>query len=84
MAAPASPANAGVGVYLRNEAIQFCLPHGAPVFLCPSCQRALHYEGSHSIGRGDTDIDLSDSYVCPAGCGNYEYVRRTHRLRLTD
>jgi hypothetical protein len=84
MAAPASPANAGIGAYLRNEAIQFCLPHSAPVFLCPSCQCALHYEGSRSTSRSDSDIDLSDSYVCPAGCGNYEYERRTHRLRVTD
>ena len=60
------------------------LPHGAPVFLCPSCECPLHYEGSHASDVSDALIDLKDYYRCPAGCGVYEHERRTHRLRLLD
>jgi hypothetical protein len=70
--------------YVTEDALPFRLRHGAPVFLCPSCQCTLRYEGSHGEVGGDRTADLSDSYSCPAGCASYEYVRRTHRLRIAD
>jgi hypothetical protein len=65
-----------------TDALQFLLPEGAPAFLCPSCQCRLHYVGSRSNLTPDSEV--SDRYVCPAGCGAYEYVRRTHRMRGTE
>ena len=55
-------------------------PAGAPGFLCPSCDRPLHYVGSHASDP-DRMSDLTDHYACPAGCGTYEYERQTHRVR---
>ncbi|MBZ5557585.1 MAG: hypothetical protein LAO77_09970 [Acidobacteriia bacterium] len=59
-------------------------PAGAPGFFCPSCECPLHYEGSHASDRSGRLSDLTDHYICPAGCGTYEYERHTHRLRLLD
>jgi hypothetical protein len=59
-------------------------PHGAPGFLCPSCECPLHYERSHANDRSDRLADLSDYYRCPAGCGTFEYERHRHRLRLLE
>lgn len=55
-------------------------PAGAPGFLCPSCDRPLHYESSHAADR-DSLRDLTDRYACPAGCGAFEFERRSHRVR---
>ena len=66
---------------LLSDPLQFRLPDGAPVFLCPSCQCRLHYVGSRPAVDGERALDLLDRYTCPAGCGAYEYVRQTHRLR---
>ncbi len=60
------------------------LPAGAPGFLCPSCECPLHYEESKATDRGTAPSELSDYYRCPAGCGNFEYERHRHRLRLIE
>lgn len=69
---------------LASQPLEPRLPHGAPGFLCPSCECPLHYEGSHASRRGDTLKDLSDYYRCPAGFGTFEYERDRHRLRLLE
>ena len=70
--------------YLAMQAVQSRLPIGAPGFLCPYCDCPLRYEGSHSDADSDRPIDQSDRYMCPAGCGTYEYVRQTHRMHVVQ
>ena len=57
-------------------------PGSVPGFFCPSCEVALHYEGSGGNDGKEGLADFSDYYRCPAGCGNFEYERHRHRLRL--
>jgi hypothetical protein len=62
------------------------LPANAPAFLCPRCQCRLEYVGSHTEADAapadaEQPIELADRYQCPMGCGSYEFVRETHRLR---
>lgn len=59
-------------------------PHTALVFLCPSCDCALEYEGSRASGSRYALADLNDYFRCPAGCGTFEHERRTHRMRLFE
>jgi hypothetical protein len=64
--------------------LQANVPHTALVFLCPSCECALEYEGTRASGAGAQPADLSDYFRCPAGCGTFEHERRTHRMRLVE
>jgi predicted RNA-binding Zn-ribbon protein involved in translation (DUF1610 family) len=65
-----------------SQPLEASLPAGAPVFLCPSCECPLEYEGSHPIVRANSPADLSDRYRCPAGCGIFEHDRHGHRFRI--
>jgi hypothetical protein len=62
------------------------VPHTALVFLCPSCECPLEYQGSHAAdsGHADTPAHLNDYYRCPAGCGTFEHERQRHRFRLVE
>jgi hypothetical protein len=54
--------------------------HTARVFLCPSCDSRLEYQGTH-VEESGVPADLTDYYQCPTGCGAFEYERKRHRLR---
>jgi CheY-like chemotaxis protein len=56
-----------------------------PELLCPSCNRWLAYEHSHSGGINDRHPEQWDYYVCSASCGTFQYRQRTRKLRrVTD
>jgi hypothetical protein len=59
------------------------VPHTALVFLCPSCESALEYQGSH-LEDPSAPTALTDYFRCPVGCGTFEYERQRHHLRLLD
>ena len=58
-------------------------PPAAPslVLFCPSCDRRLRYERSHSGGVSNRDPEQWDDYTCPASCGTFQYRQRTRTLR---
>ena len=60
------------------------VPHTALVFLCPSCECALEYDGSRAGEGSEGPSDLTDYFTCPAGCGTFEHERRAHRMRLVE
>src|SRR5262245_28464995 len=59
------------------------VPRTARVFLCPSCDSRLEYQGSH-VEKFGVPADLTDYYQCPTGCGAFEYERKRHRLRHAE
>jgi len=52
-----------------------------PALVCPACDRTLVYQRSHIGGVNERLIEQWDYFVCPAGCGTFEYRARTRRLR---
>lgn len=59
-------------------------PKSPPVLSCPSCDRALKYEQSHVGGVSDRHPEQWDYFVCPGGCGTFQYRQRTRRVRRVD
>ena len=56
-------------------------PTSPPVLSCPSCERALTYDRSHVGGVSDRHPEQWDYFVCPGGCGVFQYRHRTRRVR---
>lgn len=59
-------------------------PKSPPALSCPSCDRALKYEQSHVGGVSDRHPEQWDYFVCPGGCGTFQYRQRTRRVRRVD
>lgn len=59
-------------------------PQAPPVLSCPSCDRALKYEHSHVGGVSDRHPEQWDYFVCPGGCGTFQYRQRTRRVRRVE
>jgi CheY-like chemotaxis protein len=59
-------------------------PMAPPVLCCPSCDRALKYERSHVGGVSDHHPEQWDYFVCPSGCGAFQYRQRTRRVRRVE
>lgn len=59
-------------------------PLPAPALSCPSCDRALKYEHSHIGGVSDRYPEQWDYFICPTGCGVFQYRQRTRRVRHMD
>lgn len=56
-------------------------PLAPPTLTCPSCDAALTYEQSHVGGVNERAAEQWDLFVCPIGCGRFEYRQRTRRVR---
>ena len=59
-------------------------PTSPPVLSCPSCDCALTYEHSHIGGVSDRHPEQWDYFVCPGGCGEFQYRQRTRRVRRVE
>ena len=59
-------------------------PKPPPVLSCPSCDRALTYEHSHVGGVSDRHPEQWDYFICPGGCGVFQYRQRTRRVRRVE
>ena len=59
-------------------------PMPPPALSCPSCDHALKYEQSHVGGVSDRHPEQWDYFVCPGGCGVFQYRQRTRRVRRVD
>ena len=59
-------------------------PTSPPVLSCPSCDHALKYEKSHVGGVSDRHPEQWDYFVCPSGCGVFQYRQRTRRVRRVE
>jgi DNA-binding response OmpR family regulator len=55
-------------------------PLEPPAIRCPSCDRALTYEGSQ-IGGVPSAREQWDYYRCRGGCATFQYRHRTRKLR---
>jgi len=55
-------------------------PLEPPAIRCPSCDRALTYEGSQ-IGGVPSATEQWDYYRCRGGCATFQYRHRTRKLR---
>jgi CheY-like chemotaxis protein len=56
-------------------------PTDPPPLWCPSCHSPLTYEISHVGGVSARLPEQWDDYLCPHGCGRFQYRRRTRKLR---
>jgi len=58
-------------------------PPGAPPSLdCPSCRRPLVYQRSHlTKAPSAPPREQWDYFICPGGCGDFQYRHRTGGLR---
>ena len=56
-------------------------PLGPPPLRCPSCDNPLNYEMSHVGGVSARLPEQWDYYLCPHGCGRFQYRPRTRKLR---
>jgi CheY-like chemotaxis protein len=56
-------------------------PLRPPELLCPSCDGPLHYERSHIGGVSSKHAEQWDYFLCPRGCGTFQYRERTRKLR---
>lgn len=57
-------------------------PAAPPQLDCPGCRRPLVYQRSH-LGKSPAERqrEQRDYYVCPGGCGHFQYRHRTGGLR---
>jgi DNA-binding response OmpR family regulator len=55
-----------------------------PSLPCPSCDRSLHYEYSHTGGVNATQSEQWDYYECRGGCGTFQFRHRTNKLRRVN
>jgi DNA-binding response OmpR family regulator len=68
----------------RSARFETTTPPAAPAQLsCSSCDSALTYQQSY-VGGVATKTEQWDYFECPAGCGTFQYRRRTGRLRRSD
>jgi hypothetical protein len=58
-------------------------PIDPPTLVCPQCDQPLAYEYSHIGGVSERHSEQWDYYVCPSGCGTFQYRQRTRKLRKT-
>jgi len=56
-------------------------PMDPPALRCPACDSPLNYEISHVGGVSARLPEQWDYYLCPHGCGRFQYRRRTRKLR---
>ena len=56
-------------------------PSPPPPLRCDSCNAALEYVHSHIGGVSSKYPEQWDYFMCPAGCGHFEYRVRTRKLR---
>jgi DNA-binding response OmpR family regulator len=56
-------------------------PLAPPTLKCPSCDAMLAYDHSHIGGVSERNMEQWDYFVCPRGCGTFQYRQRTRRLR---
>ena len=57
-------------------------PAAPPQLDCPGCRRPLVYQRSHLWkSPADGQREQWDYYVCPGGCGHFQYRHRTGGLR---
>ena len=52
-----------------------------PTLVCPSCDKPLRYEYSHTGGVNAQQNEQWDYFVCPSGCGTFQFRHRTNKLR---
>lgn len=56
-------------------------PSAPPELRCEVCDAKLEYVRSHIGGVSIKHLEQWDYYVCPAGCGRFEYRVRTRKMR---
>ncbi len=56
-------------------------PTEPPKVNCPLCDQPLKYERSHVGGVNKHAAEQWDVFVCPTGCGRFEYRQRTRKVR---
>lgn len=56
-------------------------PLRPPELRCPRCDQSLRYEKSYVGGVSAKHCEQWDGYVCPSGCGRFQYRQRTRKLR---
>jgi hypothetical protein len=56
-------------------------PAPPPALVCPSCDHPLEYQQSHIGGVSAKHPEQWDYYVCPGGCGMFQYRQRTKKIR---
>jgi CheY-like chemotaxis protein len=56
-------------------------PSPPPLLRCGSCDGTLQYVRSHIGGVSSKHPEQWDYFMCPAGCGHFEYRARTRKLR---
>jgi hypothetical protein len=56
-------------------------PSPPPLMRCGSCDGRLQYLRSHIGGVSSKHPEQWDYFVCPSGCGDFEYRVRTRKLR---
>lgn len=54
-----------------------------PLLRCPRCDGSLRYERSY-VGGVRTSPEQWDHFICPSGCGGFEYRQRTRHTRRLD
>lgn len=59
-------------------------PVRPPGLRCPSCDGELTYEVSHVGGVNHLHREQWDYFVCPVGCGTFQYRQRTRRVRRME
>lgn len=70
--------------HVRRRFMTASPPKSPPVLSCPSCDRTLKYDHSHVGGVSDRHPEQWDYFVCPGGCGTFQYRQRTRRVRRVD
>jgi hypothetical protein len=56
-------------------------PTPPPRLFCPNCDRELLYQRSYFGGANARNVEQWDYFKCPLGCGEFQYRRRTRKLR---
>ena len=56
-------------------------PSPPPLLRCGSCDGTLQYVRSHIGGVSSKHPEQWDYFMCPSGCGQFEYRARTRKLR---
>lgn len=59
-------------------------PKLPPALVCPSCDQPLVYQHSHVGGVSERHREQWDGYMCPGGCGGFQYRQRTRKVRRVE
>jgi CheY-like chemotaxis protein len=81
---PTSQRQPSTKVRQRERFVTTEPPLPPPSLVCPLCDDALHYLRSYVGGVSNVHPEQWDYYMCPAGCGAFQYRHRTRGVRRLD